>query len=157
MWGRFPLLAYSFRLGRGKDLHTGFPSKNIGQGDHATTPGRGSRVAGSNEIGEVAWYNVNSQSSTHIVGTKKPNELGIYDMSGNVFEWCQDYYSTYTETPKTDPLVSEATAYGHVSRGFSYAQDHTYPVTARGYTNPAGSDTGSSEHGFRLVLEEAGE
>jgi len=53
---------------------------------------RGYMYAGSNNIDEVAWYDDNSGSKTHNVGTKRPNELGIYDMTGNVWEWCQDWY-----------------------------------------------------------------
>ena len=51
---------------------------------------RGYEYAGSNNIGEVAWYDENSGNQTHAVGLKQPNELGIYDMSGNVLEWCSD-------------------------------------------------------------------
>ena len=53
---------------------------------------KGFKYAGSNNISEVAWYDDNSGNKTHIVGTKKPNELGLYDMSGNATEWCQDLY-----------------------------------------------------------------
>ena len=61
--------------------------------DYASRGGNksgGHRFSGSNEIENVAWYSVNSGGKTHPAGTKAPNELGIYDMNGNVFEWCED-------------------------------------------------------------------
>ncbi len=64
---------------------------------------RGYEYSGSNNIDEVAWYDVNSGGLTHLVGQKKPNELGIYDMSGNVWEWCHDWYDGYPSGSVTDP------------------------------------------------------
>ncbi len=66
---------------------------------------KGCKYSGSNTIGDVAWYYdyVNSSSKTHQVGTKQANELGIYDMSGNVWEWCSDRYGSYSSTSQTDP------------------------------------------------------
>ena len=58
--------------------------------------------AGSNDVLKVAWYEYNSNNSTKPVGLKAPNQLGIHDMSGNVYEWCQDtYYSSYKGAPTT--------------------------------------------------------
>ena len=67
--------------------------------------GQGYKYSGSNTIGDVAWYMANSRSKTHEVGTKQPNELGLYDMSGNVDEWCQDRYLEYSSSDQFNPTV----------------------------------------------------
>jgi len=61
--------------------------------------------AGSNSLDEVAWHENNSEGKSHPVGQKKPNELGLYDMSGNVLEWCHDTYDAgyYAQGPSSDP------------------------------------------------------
>ena len=64
---------------------------------------QGFKYSGSNTVDDVAWYNDNSSSKTHPVATKAPNELGIYDMSGNVCEWCNDWYGSYTSESQTNP------------------------------------------------------
>ena len=64
---------------------------------------RGYKYSGNNYIDNVAWYSNNSGHKTHPVATKSPNELGIYDMSGNVDEWCNDWYGGYTSGRQTNP------------------------------------------------------
>ena len=77
---------------------------------------RGYKYSGSNTLSDVAWYTDNSGSKTHPVGTKSPNELGLYDMSGNVCEWCSDWKGTYSSSVQTNP-TGPSSGSGRVFRG----------------------------------------
>ena len=74
------------------------------------------KYSGSNYIDIVAWYDGNSGKKTHSVATKSPNELGIYDMSGNVYEWCNDWYGNYTSYSQSNPIGPHSGSI-RVSRG----------------------------------------
>ena len=65
------------------------------------------KYSGSDDLEDVAWFGDNSNSMSHGVGLLAPNELGIYDMSGNVSEWCKDYYEAYSSEPQTNPQGPE--------------------------------------------------
>ena len=77
------------------------------------------KYSGSGNIGYVAWYYKNSGKKTHAVGTKTANELGIYDMSGNVCEWCSDWYGGYSAGAQTNPQ-GPASGSNRVLRGGSW-------------------------------------
>ena len=92
--------------------------------EYAAKGGNGSpgnyTYAGSNNIDEVAWWTENRAGSTQEVGTKKPNGLGLYDMSGNVFEWCWDWFGDYPRRAQTDP-IGASSGYNRVYRGGSWS------------------------------------
>ncbi len=80
---------------------------------------RGYKYSGSDNVGDVAWCDSNSGNKTQEVGKKAPNELGIYDMSGNVLELCSDWYGNYSDSAQTNPYNSTAGSY-RVNRGGSW-------------------------------------
>jgi formylglycine-generating enzyme required for sulfatase activity len=110
---------------------------------------QGYKYAGSNNIDDVAWYTSNSSSQTHAVGTKQPNELGLYDMSGNVWEWCSDWYGSYSSSSQTNPTGAYSGSFRVYRGGSWYSSARSCRVSCRYYDIPAGR---GDDLGLRLAL-----
>ena len=112
---------------------------------------RGYQYSGSSNISDVAWYEENSSNKTHPVGMKQANELGLYDMSGNVCEWCQDWSGSYPSSPQTNPAGAESGSF-RVIRGGSWYWDAFSCCSS--YRFNGSPDGFVDELGLRLVLSE---
>jgi formylglycine-generating enzyme required for sulfatase activity len=107
--------------------------------------------SGSDTINNVAWYYDNSGYTTHTVGTKSANELGIYDMSGNIREWCWDWYdSTYPSGGTSDPKGPSTTQNSRVLRGGSFHDDASNCKVV-GIHSGISPDNHTDLSGFRCV------
>jgi len=109
---------------------------------------QGYKYSGSNNLNNVAWFNDNRGSATHAVGTKSPNELGIYDMSGNVWEWCSDWIGNYSASAQRDPM-SASSGTSRVVRGGSW--DGNAEFCRVSFRDEAHPDDRCGNLGFRLA------
>ena len=109
------------------------------------------KYSGSNYIGDVAWYDSNSGHRTHPVGTKQPNELGLYDMSGNVHEWCSDWDGSYSSNSQSNPTGPNS-GFRRVLRGGSW---YGYARVCRSSFRYCDSPVFRDDYlGLRLVLSQ---
>ncbi|MDD6842769.1 MAG: SUMF1/EgtB/PvdO family nonheme iron enzyme [Prevotellaceae bacterium] len=113
---------------------------------------RGYKYSGSNTLGDVAWYDGNSSYETHPVATKSPNELGIYDMTGNVCEWCQDWYGIYSSAAQTNPTGASSGWSFRMERGGGWSSIAKYCRSS--YRNEYAPDSRYNYLGLRLALSE---
>ncbi|MDI9356275.1 MAG: SUMF1/EgtB/PvdO family nonheme iron enzyme [Chitinophagaceae bacterium] len=130
------------------DVHTFIAALNTATGmtfrlpteaewEYAARGGQNFQYAGSDNITDVSWYGVNSSNTTHPVAQKVPNGYGLYDMTGNVWEWCSDWYGDYSGSAVSDPTGPSSSS-SRVMRGGSWNRDASNcAVSVRYFISPS--------------------
>ncbi|MGN0206936.1 MAG: formylglycine-generating enzyme family protein, partial [Muribaculaceae bacterium] len=112
---------------------------------------KGYKYSGSNTLGDVAWYQDNSNNTVQAMGTKAPNELGIYDMTGNVMEWVSDWKDNYSSGAQTNPTGPDTGTKKVIRGGSAGNVERLSRITNRNSMYP---DMSSQYLGLRLCLSE---
>lgn len=134
-----------------RDLKSdGYRQPTEAEWEHAAREGTSAdfRYCGSDLLSQVGWYNDNSNGETHDVALLLPNALGLYDMSGNVWEWCEDWWGNYSAVAQENPRGPEKGLYRVVRGGHWGVYPRRCRPACRGYDRPASG----SHLGFRLAL-----
>jgi sulfatase modifying factor 1 len=111
----------------------------------------GYKYSGGRSLDNAGWYDANSNKQTHLVAQKKANELGIYDMSGNVWEWCKDWYGNYSSDAQTNPKGATSGTIRVVRGGDWFNSANYCRVASRDGIDPSPRNI---NYGFRVVLSQ---
>jgi formylglycine-generating enzyme required for sulfatase activity len=147
-------VAYCDWLAERLDAYYSLPTE--AEWEYAARGGKqsnGAKYSGGSSLDNAGWYEANSNEKTHPVATKKPNELGIYDMNGNVWEWCKDWYGDYSAKAQTNPK-GVTSGSNRVIRGGSWGDSASSCRFANRNRNFNGSASRDISRGFRVVLSQ---
>ncbi|EAU56047.1 formylglycine-generating enzyme family protein [Mariprofundus ferrooxydans] len=147
----FDAIQFIRKLNKASGKHFRLPSE--AEWEYAArSGGKTQRYGAAGKPDQVAWYMANSKYTSHPVGEKKPNALGLYDMSGNVWEWMQDCWNEHLEAaPKDASAQTEGQCTARVLRGGSWYDAAEMITTSSRLWNDA--DKFDNNSGFRLILE----